>query len=102
MRSVRWADSALDDFDAAIGFINDRDPRTARRVAGAIRTAASGLAERLTGRPGRVAGTYERSVHGLRYIIAYGLETAADGSDRVVILRVIDTARDWPPGQWPD
>ena len=62
-----------------------RSSRRSCRVAGAIRTAASGLAERLTGHPGRVAGTYERLVHGLRYIIAYGLEAAGEDNERVVI-----------------
>lgn len=102
MRRARWADSALDDFDAAIGFIDQRNPHGARRVAQAIRAAASGLAEMLTGHPGRVAGTYERLVHGRPYVIAYALETAPDGSERVVILRVVHAARNWPPGQWPD
>jgi plasmid stabilization system protein ParE len=56
----------------------------------------------LTGHPGRVAGTYERMVRGLPDIIAHALETAAGGSERVVILRVVHGARDWPPGQSPD
>lgn len=101
MRHVRWADSALDDFDAAVGSINERNPAAARRVAQAIHAAASGLSEMLAGRPGRVDGTYERLVHGLPYIIAYALEAAADGSEQVVILRVVHGARDWPAGEWP-
>jgi plasmid stabilization system protein ParE len=101
MRSVRWADSALDDFDAAVGFIAERNPQAARRVAAAIRGAASGLSEMLTGQLGRVGGTYERVVLGLPYVIAYALETTADGDERVVIVHVIHTSRDWPPGRWP-
>jgi plasmid stabilization system protein ParE len=53
-----------------------------------------------TGRPGRVAGTYEKSVTGLRYIIAYALTRRGD-REIVSILRVIHTARDWPDEEWP-
>jgi len=54
------------------------------------------------GRPGRIAGTYEKSVIGQPYIIAYALLPRDDGqADDILILRVIHTSRDWPPGRWP-
>ena len=49
-----------------------------------------------------MAGTYEKSVTGQPYIIAYGFARRDDGGeDDLVILRVVHTARDWPPGRWP-
>lgn len=46
-----------------------------------------------SGRPGRLAGIYEKSVPRLPYIIAYALSERA-GRESVVILRVIHTSRD--------
>lgn len=53
-----------------------------------------------TGRPGRVAGSYEKPVARLPYIIAYALALQR-GREVVAILRVIHTARDWPEQGWP-
>ena len=53
-----------------------------------------------TGRPGRVSGTYEKSVTRLPYIIAYELRDVA-GRESVVIVRVIHTSQDWQPEEWP-
>lgn len=58
---------------------------------------AQALADMPTGRPGRVTGTYEKSVTGLPYILAYAIV-----EDTVVIVRVIHTSRDWPAEGWPD
>lgn len=68
-------------------------------MQGAIQSAGNALAEFATGHPGRVAGTYEKSVSRLPYIIAYAL--GADGRD-LVILRVIHTSRNWVADQWPE
>lgn len=65
----------------------------------AIRSAGNALADFATGHPGRVAGTYEKSVTRLPYIIAYAL--GEDGHD-LVILRVIHTSRNWTADQWPE
>lgn len=46
-------------------------------------------------------GTCEKSVPGLPYIIAYERLTR-DAEEVVAILHVIHTARNWPPGEWPD
>jgi plasmid stabilization system protein ParE len=48
-----------------------------------------------------VAGTYEKPVGGLPYIIAYALEATPTGDERIVILRVIHGARNWRQGEWP-
>nr|WP_312884402.1 type II toxin-antitoxin system RelE/ParE family toxin [Rhizobium laguerreae] len=59
------------------------------------RDAGKKLGEFATGRPGRITGTYEKSLTRLPYIISYELRSIA-GRESVVILRVIHTARDWP------
>ncbi len=71
----------------------------AQRVADRLRATGDALGEMATGRPGRVAGTYEKSVTGLRYIIAYTLTRRGD-REILSILRVIHTARDWPEDEW--
>lgn len=72
----------------------------AERVVDAIEKAGEDLGKRATGRPGRVGGTYEKSIRRLPYIIAYALMESG-GRNTVVILRVIHTARDWPSEDWP-
>lgn len=65
----------------------------------ALYDAGAALAQFATGHPGRVAGTYEKSVSRFPYIIAYAL-TAGDRA--ITILRVIHAARDWPAEEWPE
>jgi toxin ParE1/3/4 len=101
MRLVVWAADARADLDRAIKYIAATNPPAARRVSEKILQAVQGLAHLATGHPGRVADTYERLVAGLPYIIAYGLDREPDGSERVLILRSIHAARDWPEGSWP-
>ncbi len=99
-RPVRWSRDALDDLLAQVAHIAAENPRAARRVADALDAAAEALSEMPTGRPGRVSGTYEKSVTGLPYIIAYAI--AEEGGREVVsIVRVVHTARDWPDEGWP-
>ena len=98
-RRVEWADCARTDLLAQIEHIALNSPDAAERVFVAIRKAGEALGEFATGHPGRVAGTYEKSVRGLPYIIAYAL---ADHDQSVAILRVIHTARDWRDDSWPD
>lgn len=99
MRIVQWSDSALDDLEVQAVHIAKDDANTARRIAKKIRETGDGLRDFATGHPGRVAGTYEKSVSRLPYIIAYAL--SRDDS-AITILRVIHTARDWPADQWPE
>lgn len=99
-RPVRWSRAALDDLKAQIAYIAADNPRAARRIADRLRETGAALGATATGRPGRVAGIYEKSVSGLPYIIAYALMPAG-GAEAIVILRVIHTARDWPSGDWP-
>ena len=100
-RPVLWSDDALEELSKGIAYIAAGNPAAARKVLAEIRRTGNGLGARAIGRRGRVADTYEKSVTRYPYIIAYALDALPDGSERVVILHVIHTARDWPEGQWP-
>lgn len=100
-RAVRWSRDALDDIKTQVAFIARDDQAAAMRVADRIGDAGEALGKRPTGRPGRVSGTYEKSVSRLPYVIAYALAERA-GQEFVVILRVIHTARNWPREGWPE
>lgn len=100
MKQVIWAESARDELWNAIQYIAAENPDAAEKVADKIDATAQNLADYATGHPGRVSGTYEKSVTGLPYIIAYSIMT--DGTEeKVAILRVIHTARNWGTGEWP-
>jgi toxin ParE1/3/4 len=100
-RPVQWSRAALDDLKVQINYIAADDPAAALRVADRIRDASVVLGRMAIGRPGRVTGTYEKSVPRLPYVIAYAIKTQA-GGEIISILRVIHTSRDWPANQWPD
>lgn len=99
---VFWAANALEDLERGIAYIAERNPAAARRVLAEIRDAAERLGVAATGRRGRVAGTYEKVIARRPYVIAYALHPAPEGGDRVAILCIIHTARDWPEGDWPE
>jgi plasmid stabilization system protein ParE len=98
-RKVTWSREALDDLGDAFEYIAADSPDYALRLIDRIEEAGNKLGQHATGRPGRMAGTYEKSLPQLGYIIAYGLDKPA-GS--VTILRVIHAARNWSAGSWPD
>jgi plasmid stabilization system protein ParE len=98
-RTVEWAESALADLVAQAVHVAMDDPEAAERVEAAIRATGDALGDFATGHPGRVAATYEKSVRGLPYIIAYAL---TDNDQAVSILRVIHAARDWQAEEWPE
>ena len=97
MRRIVWSESAL----AAIAYIAERDAVAAERVAKIIEQAVLALGRRSTGRPGRVGGTFEKSVPRYPYVIAYALEKSEGGIERLTVLRVIHTSRNWPRAAWP-
>ena len=101
MSEVVWAQTALDDMDSIIAYIAADNANAARKVLDRIETTADRLGRTPIGRRGRVTGSYEKSVIGLPYIIAYALQPLPEGGERVVILRVIHSARNWPKGEWP-
>jgi len=98
-RRVEWAASALADLLDQIRHIAADDPDAAQRVALRIGETGAALGAFATGHQGRVPGTYEKSVVGLPYIIAYAL---TDDDRAISILRVIHSARDWREGDWPE
>jgi plasmid stabilization system protein ParE len=101
VRDVVWADSALADMDSLIAYIAADNRAAALKVLDRIEHTVGNLGHAPTGRVGRVSGTYEKPVTGLPYIIAYALQPRPRG-ERIVILRVIHGARNWPEGEWPE
>jgi toxin ParE1/3/4 len=100
MRPVAWSADAHRDYLEILQYIAQSNPAAAQRVVDAIEKAGNALGNFATGRPGRVTGTYEKSVTRLPYIIAYSLSVQG-GREVVSIIRVIHTARDWPAEEWP-
>jgi toxin ParE1/3/4 len=100
MRPVVWsADAHRDDLEI-LRYIAQSNPAAAQRVVDAIEKAGNALGSFATGRPGRVTGTYEKSVARVPDIIAYSLSVQG-GREVVSILRVIHMASDWPAEEWP-
>ncbi|OYX64374.1 MAG: plasmid stabilization protein [Novosphingobium sp. 32-60-15] len=93
MRRVQWSDSAIDDIEDQVVYIALDNPVAARQVSKRLRETGNALGTFATGHPGRVSGTYEKSVTRLPYIIVYAL---TDNDTAVTILQVIHTARNWP------
>jgi plasmid stabilization system protein ParE len=100
-RPVRWSDEALNEYDAAVAYLRERNPAAALRCVDALDAAIAGLARRNTGRPGRVSGTFEKSLPKWRYIIAYQILPDERGAETLYIVHIIHTSRDWPKGEWP-
>jgi plasmid stabilization system protein ParE len=97
-REVFWAPEALHDLADQLSYIAADSETAARLARDRIHAAVRFLAERPVGRPGRVAGTYEKTVIKTSYIVAYELPNER----RLHVLRVIHSARDWRPGTWPE
>ena len=100
-RPVRWSADALTDLADQVSYIAADNPSAARRVADAIDRTALALGDIPIGRPGRVTGTYEKSVTNLPYILAYAI-TQTSGEEEIAIVRVIHTSRDWSAEEWPE
>ncbi len=100
-RPVQWSRGALDDIKRQIDWIAADNPAAARRIADRIFATAAALGDMTTGRPGRVAGSYEKRVTRLPYVAAYAVTDRAE-LEIVSVLRVIHTARDWPNDRWPE
>lgn len=101
MRAVVWSQAASDDYDSILSFIAYDSVVRARSVADRIERTCDLLGTLATGRAGRFAGTYEKTVPNLPYTIAYVIEVRPDGAEQITILRVIHDARNWPPDTWP-
>ena len=103
MRRVIWSARGRMLFDrGVVGFLEGLSESAARKFQTDIDRTIALPAERPIGRPGRISGTFDKSIVGQPHIIAYGFLPREDGAqDDLLILRVIHTARDWPPGRWP-
>lgn len=89
---IRWTEKALDNLDAAVTYIAEDNPATARKVAQKLFDSVQLLKSQPgIGRPGRVTGTRELVISELPYIIPYIEQDAT-----IVILRVMHTSMKWP------
>jgi toxin ParE1/3/4 len=89
---IEWSILARGDLKEAVAYIQRDDPATAQIVAQKIINATQKLVDFPgLGRPGRVEGTRELIVSNLPYVLPYVVE-----KERVVILRVLHSAMDWP------
>ena len=61
-----------------------------------LEDAAAKLGQHPTGRPSRIQGLFEKSVTRTSHIILYDIRQGTIG-----ILRLVHTAREWRPGEWP-
>ncbi len=99
MRLV-WDDQALRDLVEIRRYIAERNPQAAERVAQRLRAALAYLPDRpRMGRTGRVPGTREFVFTDLPYIGVYRID---EGRDTLEILRIVHTARFYPPAEQPD
>lgn len=103
MRRVLWSPLGLALYERdVLDYLETQGEGAMRRVRSDIDRAIQVLAQRPIGRPGRISGTYEKSVVGQPYVIAYTLLPRDDGeADDILIMRIVHTSRDWPPGRWP-
>ncbi|MBJ7577432.1 type II toxin-antitoxin system RelE/ParE family toxin [Devosia sp. MC532] len=100
MRRIVWTQTALDDLQNQLRYLATADDRLPLRIVAQLRADIDKLSALPSGRPGRVRGTFEKSLIHLPYIVAYALDTDHSG-DRLVILRVIHKSRLWPKQTWP-
>jgi toxin ParE1/3/4 len=90
--AIVWTTSARHDVNAVWDFIEAQNPDAAELVSSEILRAVEGLLQfPRRGKPGRVKETRELVISGLPYVVVYLL-----ADERVVILRVLHGAQDWP------
>ena len=97
----RLATDATRDTLDILRHIAEDDPDVAERIVDLIEAAGYRLGTVATGRPGRVAGTFEKSLAPLPWVLCYAVHGGPD-AERILILRVIHTARNWPKDRWPE
>lgn len=89
---IIWRRRALNDLDAIRNFIAQDNPQAAARVRDTIATSVERLARHPNlGRAGRVDRTRELTIPRVPYVVVYRV-----AEDRVRILAVIHTSRQWP------
>ena len=101
-RRIVWAITARTEFQGLLDYVHGRNPQGVGTILRKVSAAVSLLAERPHGRPGRVAGPYEKPVSGLPYVVAYELDDTVADDPALAVLRIIHTARESLSGQWPE
>lgn len=96
MKNVIWSEISQNDLNDIADYISQDNPDAADNVIDRIEAAVDMLARSTIGRQGRMAGTHEKVVTGLPYIIAYNV-----AEQNLVVVRIIHGARNWQPGEWP-
>lgn len=91
MKRLVWTADARADLDSIAKYYAETDPRVGDMLIGRIEEAAEKLARRDTGRPGRIAGTREKSVAKTARVVIYEVH-----GNLLMIFRVLHTARRWP------
>lgn len=92
-KRAKWTRLALHDVTETLAYIGLENPVAAASVAQQLEAAVELLEEwPQVGRNGRYAGTKEWAVKGLSYVIWYRITPG----DRIEILRVLHTSRQWP------
>jgi toxin ParE1/3/4 len=90
--AIVWAPQALEDIGAAFDYLMERHPKAARRVYYNILFQVELLAKQpFSGRVGRVTGTRELVVTSTPFIVPYRVH-----QERLEIIRVFHSARQWP------
>lgn len=91
---ITWLERALDDFEEAVTYLAERNPKAAHTFAEHINASLLRLrAFPESGRPGRIPGTRELVIGQTHYIIPYRLK-----GQLIELLAVMHDAREWPEG----
>ena len=102
---IRWSQTAHEDFLAILSWIEKDNPEAASQVGRTILE----LIDRLTqladrGRRGAVAGTREKVVGGLPYIVVFRVHHVDIATVDPVVVEIVNIrhgAKRWPPGARP-
>ena len=97
IRDAVWSEEALADFLKLFERIAKDSAQNATLVADRIEHSVELLSRMQFGRAGRVFDTYEALVPKAPFIIVYRLYEP----NQLAIVRIIHTARNWLPGEWP-
>ncbi|HET7332840.1 type II toxin-antitoxin system RelE/ParE family toxin [Dyella sp.] len=90
-----WLPRALQDRDAQIEYLAERNPHAAIEQGDLLDETIAGLSNHpRMGRQGRVRGTRELVIAGTPFIVVYRERSLAK---RMEILRVLHGAQQWPP-----
>lgn len=91
MKAIYWTHEAIQDRDDIYDSLEANNPAAAATLDELFEAKSAPLERHpALGRPGRVSGTRELTVHP-NYILIYDV-----GPDRIRILRVLHARRQWP------